>query len=191
MGIEIQLMTNNDEVLYWNEDQENQVEDVSAYGLSKTFCVLMNRRNEVSTMSEFDQIGKLTGIDLGTIYDMEDYPDEETIDYFLSASKSDKERQALKKQFELNKIKLDGNISKVLNTVNELIEKLTLIDDLPTVLLPTKRDTLKNNIYFADFQIDKGQDDVGNNFGQDLRNLSRFLTFAQQKGIETVWFNYA
>ena len=183
-------MTNNDDNLYLDEDKTGQDETINAFSLSGTFCALMDRRNEISSVAEFDQIAKITEIDISSIYEMEDYPDEETIDYYLSAAKNDKERQALKKQFEINKIKLTGNIDRVLLTVNNLIDKLNLIENLPALLLPIKRDTLKNNSYFADFQIDKAKEYTENNFGQDLRNLNRFLTLAKKNGIETVWFNY-
>jgi hypothetical protein len=47
-----------------------------------------------------------------------------------------------------------------------------------------------NEDYFSEFQIDKGDGYIGNNFGRDLRNFKKFLEYAKEKGTTTVWFDY-
>ena len=71
-----------------------------------------------------------------------------------------------------------------------MIEKLSTVNNLPSLLLPTDFDSLGSEEYFSSFNIDKGEGYIGNNFGQDLRNFKRFLEFAKERGTTTVWFNY-
>ena len=75
-------------------------------------------------------------------------------------------------------------------TISSLIEKLSKIEDLNKLLLPTNRDTLDSDDYFSNFNIDKEDSYIRNNFGQDLRNFKRFLEFAKENGAKTVWFMF-
>ena len=83
-----------------------------------------------------------------------------------------------------------GNIDKVYATVSLLIEKLAVIDNLHQLLDPGDRDTLGYADYFTDFNVDKGEGYIDNNFGHDLRNFKRYLEFAKEQGATTVYFRY-
>lgn len=163
---------------------------INKHSLSRTFCNFMCRQNVVNHEPELDQIGKITGVDISPFYEMESYPEEEGLRFFLDNTNSEEDRQRINRQAEENKAKLQGNIDKVLRTVNELIEKLNSIENLPSLLLPTYFDSLSNEAYFSEFQSDKGKGYNGNNFVQDLRNFKRFVEFARERGATTVWFNY-
>jgi hypothetical protein len=58
------------------------------------------------------------------------------------------------------------------------------------MLAPTDYDVLDNNNYFSNFNTDKGDGYIGNNFGRDLRNFKQYLEFAREKGATTVFFAY-
>ena len=190
MGLDINIGVNNDDIVfsedYYNEENGNY----EKHSLSREFCNFMNRQHVVEHEAELDQIGKIIGIDISSLYEMESYPEEEGIEFFLETAESEEERQRIIAEAEKDKEKLNGNIDKVLFTINSIIEKLNHIENLPKLLIETDFDTLNNAVYFSDFKIDKGQGYIDNNFGQDLRNFKRFLEYAKEKGTETVWFNY-
>lgn len=190
MGLDIHIVTNNDDELdsddYYNEDNDYY----NKHSLSRTFCNFMCRQYVISQQPELDQIGKITGVDISPIYEMETYPEEEGLEFNLETADTEDEKQKILKKAEEDKAKLQGNIDKVLITIKDLIQKLNAIDDLPSLLLPTDFDSLNNKEYFSDFKIDKGEGYIGNNFGHDLRNFERFLEYSKKRGTTTVWFNY-
>ena len=184
MGLDIHIGTNNK--VYSAEYYDEEHKYFNKHSLSRTFCKFMGRQHMVSHEPELDQIGRITGVDISPIYEMESYPEEEG----LETADSEEEKLKILKKAEEDKAKSQGNLDQVLRTVTELIEKLNYIDNLPSLLLPTDFDSLGNEKYFSAFQVDKGEGYIGNNFGQDLRNFKRFLEFAKTKGTTTVWFNY-
>jgi hypothetical protein len=186
MGLDISIVTNNYEELIRNEKDDS----IYKYSLSRTFCHFICRRNVVSHEPELDQIGKLTGVDISPIYEMESYPDEESLECFLEMEDSEEGKQKILKEAEEDKVKLEGNIDRVLMSITGLIDKLNFIDNLPALLLPTDYDLLNHTEYFTDFKLDKGDGYIGNNFGRDLRNFKCFLEFAKERGTTTVWFEY-
>lgn len=182
MGLDIIIDANNYKEL-----------DSNGHTLSRTFCNFMSRRDQdLDHEPELDQIGEITGIDISPIYEMNSYPAEGDgyLEYRLESADSEEERQRILKEVEDDKAKLKGNIDKVLRTITDLIEKLNSITNLPSLLLPTEEDLLDNEDYFSEFQIDKGNGYIGNNFGRDLRNFKKFLEYAKEKGTTTVWFDY-
>lgn len=190
MGLDINIGVNNDGIVYSEEYFDEEKGNYEKHSLSREFCNFMSRQHVVEHEAELDQIGKITGIDISSLYEMESYPEEEGIEFFLETAESEEERQRIIAEAEKDKEKLNGNIDKILFTINSLIEKLNHIENLPKLLIETDFDTLNNAVYFSDFKIDKGQGYIDNNFGQDLRNFKRFLEYAKEKGTETVWFNY-
>ena len=190
MGLDINIETNNSKELYLADYYDKKNDYLNKHSLSRRFCDFMCRKDVVSHEPELDQIGRITGVDISPIYEMETYPNEEELEFFLEVADSEEEKQKILKKAEEDKAKLQANIDKVLKTVIELIKKLNAIDNLPALLLPTDFDSLGNKEYFSDFQIDKGKGCVENNFGQDLRNFERFLEFVKNRGTKTVWFNY-
>ena len=190
MGLDINIGVNNDEIVYSEDYFDEENGNYEKHSLSREFCNFMSRQHVVEHEAELDQIGKITGIDISSLYEMESYPEEEGMEFFLETAESEEERQRIISDAEKDKEKLNGNIDKILFTINSLIEKLNHIENLPNLLIETDFDTLNNAEYFSDFKIDKGQGYIDNNFGQDLRNFKRFLEYAKEKGTETVWFNY-
>jgi hypothetical protein len=152
----------------------------------------MCRPNVISGDTELEQIGKITSVDISPVLAMETYGIDsgEELEFFLETAETEEERQKILHEAKLKKENLKGNIDKVLKTINSLIEKLSLIENLPDLLNDHGHDTLDNKNYFADFKVDKGQGYIGNNFGQDLRNFKRFLEYAKSKGSIMVYFNY-
>jgi hypothetical protein len=116
--------------------------------------------------------------------------DDDSAEHYISFGETPEEREKIKNQIQADKDSLSGNIEIVLTTVTDLIKSLSQIDNLNQILDDNGEDTLDNDFYFSDFNIDKGQGYIGNNFGQDLRNFQRFLEYAKTKGTTSVWFNY-
>jgi hypothetical protein len=187
MGLDIHFMTDNSDVIFTIDYHTNFYYQ---HRLSRTFCNFMCRKNAVRHEPELDQIGKITGVDISPLYDMEQYPDEEEISFSLHCAKTEEERQLIIKDADATRESLKGNIDKVYRTVNELIDKLNSINNLPSLFEPTDFDSLQSEDYFSDFVNDKGDGYINNNFGHDLRNFQHFLTYAKSKGSETVWFKY-
>lgn len=183
MGLDISIHTDNFDELYPDADDYFDI-----HSLSRTFCNFISRRHVVEHQPELEQIGIITGIDVSPLYEMENYWDEENLEISLEFADDEEEKRTIMKKAEEDNSKIDGNIDKVLKTVEGLISSLNSIINLN--LLQTDFDTLNNEIYFANFKDDKGKGYIDNNFGQDLRNFRRFLEYAKEHGSKTVWFKY-
>ena len=193
MGLDITICTDNNNEIYSGDYFEPKFDFFNKHSLSRTFCNLMCRSNVISGESEFEQIGKITSVDISPILEMETYGSDngEELAFFLETANNEEEKQKILEQARLNKEVLKGNIDMVLQTINFLIDKLSSINNLPELLDDHGRDTLDNENYFADFNVNKGEGYIGNNFGQDLRNFKTFLEYAKAKGATTTYFNYA
>lgn len=154
--------------------------------LSRSFYNLMWRRQIITHDPELDQIGRICGVDITPLYDMETYED-------LSTSDDERDQVTINGEFYRRDPNFEafphkGNINKVYDTVNALIAALSTIGDISSRLQPTDHDTLKPDIYFADLSQENGKDVVYNNFGQDLRTIKTFIEYAKQHGRTTIWF---
>ena len=192
MGLDILVCFDNNDEIYSNDYHNEKFDYFNKHSLSRTFCDLMCRKDVVSGEPELDQISKITSVDISPIYKMETYGSDsgEELEFFLEMAETEEQRESIIKQSQASKDKLKGNIDTVLATVTNLIDKLSKINNLPKMLTDNGYDTLENEIYFADFNKDKGQGYISNNFGQDLRNFKRFLEYAKAKGSTTTYFNY-
>ena len=183
MGLDLLLVTDNYEELS-NEFANNK------YNLSKEFYYLIYRKQDTE-YTELDQIAEMTSVDVSSIYQMMDYPDEEyTSSRLEQEADNQQEQQKILDEVEAEKKKLEGNIYKVLQTVSSLIEKLNTINNLYEKLNEIEPSELDIKYYFSDFKLDKGKSWFENNFGQDLRNFKDSLEYAKSKETKTVWFHY-
>lgn len=186
MGLDILLSTNDDAIFL-----RNDYDSFRKHSLSRTFCNLMCRRDTiVNEEPELDQIGEITGADISVLYDMNNYPSFEEVEFFLEAATDENEQQEYLNRVEAQKQDLSNNLDKVTFTVDSLIDNLSHINNLVSLLLPTERDTIGREKYFKDFKVDKGDGYIGNNFGQDMRNFKNFLDYAKNNGATGVHFNY-
>jgi hypothetical protein len=187
MGQDIFVYFDNNEEVHSGDYDDKTFDYFNKHSLSRTFCNLMFRRHNVSA-SEFEQIEKITSIDISPFYDME--KDEDGIEYFLEMAKTDEEKQKILEVAKQQKENRNGNIEKIIDTISRLINSLSLMKNLPDLLDDNGNDVLDNKIYFANFNEDKGAGYIGNNFGQDLRNFKRHLEYAKTKGATTTCFFY-
>jgi len=190
MGLDIFIYTDIGDKIFDGDYHDPGHDYLHKHSLSRTFCNFMSRQSAMSGEPELDQIGRITSIDISPIYQMEEYPSEETLEFFMGTKESEEERQELIDDTQRKRESLKGNIDRVLATISALIEKLSVIDNLPQLLDDSGWDTLNYEVYFTDFNVDKGEGYIGNNFGQDLRNFKRFVEFARERGANTVYFNY-
>jgi hypothetical protein len=89
------------------------------------------------------------------------------------------------------KARLRGNLDRVQATVEGLLRQLAHYDNLPAQLNAGRQNTLDNAVYFANFLEEATAGPVDyQNFGQDLRTIQRFLTFACAHNSHTVFFEF-
>ncbi len=192
MGLDISIQTDKDEQIFSGDYHDPKYDYFNKHSLSQTFCNLMSRPDVVSGEPELDQIGRIVSVDVTPIYAMQNWGSDtgEELEFFLEIAESEEEKQQMLAQARQSKESLKGNLDQVLTTIDALIAKLSSVDDLPQRLNNHGYDTLDSKNYFADFNIDKGEGYIGNNFGQDLRNFKRFVEYAKDRGATTVYFNY-
>lgn len=187
MGLDISLQTDKSEELFHLD-----IDDFFAlHSLSRTFCNFICRHNVIDHTAELDQIGALTGIDISPLYEMESYWEDEDLENALEFADDESDMENIQKKADDDNRKVEGNIHRVSDLINNLIAHLGSINNVNKHLIPTEFDTLNNNFYFSDFNTDKGDGYIGNNFGQDLRNFQRFLVHSIECGANTVWFRYS
>ena len=187
MGLDILLQVDKQLV---TDNLSNAEDNFKHHSLSREFCHFMCRKDVVDHEPELNQIGKICKVDISSLYEMENYPDEEGLEFELEYAKDENEKQKILKLSELNRNKIINNIDKVLLTISSLIDGLTGIENLNNSITKTNNDTLNAEYYFSDFNEDKGEGYIKNNFGQDLRNFKRFLKYAKENGATSVWFHY-
>lgn len=190
MGLDIQIITDNYEELH-DAYLANYTENRKLHSLSREFCNLICRRGVIEHEPELEQLGKLTGADISVLYEMQTYPDEGYISSALEyEADTEEKKQTFLKKVEADRKKLEGNIDRVLQTINHLLTSLSAVGNIHAKLLPTDFDTLNATYYFSDFGLDKGDGYIRNNLGQDLRNFKHFLEYAKAEGSRTVWFQF-
>ncbi|WP_460219349.1 hypothetical protein [Psychroserpens sp. MEBiC05023] len=186
MGLDINLSVNNNSEVITSEYFENS----KLYSLSREFCNLMCRPGVIEHKPELDQIGEITNINISHLYKMTEYPSEEEEIDMIEFARNDEERERLKSDFEKRKQELNGNINQVKILVENLVNSLKNLDNLYERLIKTDFDSMNSEYYFSDFNKDKGDGYIRNNFGQDLRNFKRFIDYAIERNSKTVWFEY-
>lgn len=191
MGLDISIYTDLDNDMDGQYDLCSEDDYFSQYSLSRAFCNFM-RRQTLEMRSELDQIGRITQLDISLLYHMEWHaPDNgEKPLYYQEQIKSHKEPAYLQEKLRENREHLTGKIDEVIALIDFLIHRLSAIPNLHELLNAGSNNLELHNYYFSDFNADKGDGYIGNNFGQDLRNLRRSLEFAKQKGARTVCFRY-
>lgn len=189
MGLDVYLRISNEEEFYAATDDAQH----HRFNLSRRFCNFMCRQHVTPVEPELNQLGKITGIDIQPLYEMESYLDPLGLEWQLETAKTPQEREEIIRDAEETNAKLTGNIDSVLATVEGLLNKLAPITNLASLLDDGGDDTLNSIVYFADFQREAGSgetDYIDNNFGQDLRVIREFLLFAKSIGSSTVYFEY-
>lgn len=192
MGLDISFGTDNNSEVFNAAFNDRALDYFKKYSLSRTFCNFMCRPNVIGGEPELDQIGRITSVDITPVYEMNNHGNEydEELEFLLEVAESEEEKQEILTQAKERKESVRGNIDKVTQTISNLIAKLSTIDNLPDLLNDHGHNTLDYNNYFTDFNEDKGEGYIGNNFGQDLRNFKRFLEYAKSKNATTVYFQY-
>lgn len=184
MGLDISLWTPNQEEFDYDEENYHR------HRLSRTFCYLMCRPGVIDEEPELDQIGRLTGVDVSPIYDMENYREEVDLAEELEFAENEEERHHMQARAAAANARLEGKLDIVYEAITKILAQLASLTDLPALLQPTVHDTLGREIYFADFILDIGEGYTHDNFRQDLRNFKSFLEYARSKSSRTVFFRY-
>ena len=192
MGLDIAILTDKHDQVFDSQFYSDRNAGNDNYSVSRTFCNFMCRQNACEGLPELDQIGEITALDITPFYEMERYKDEnnEELQYLLETAESEEERQEILQECRESNAKVTGNIGKVENLLTLLIDKLSVVENLPALLDDHGYDTLNSKVYFADFNAIATQGYINNNFGQDLRSFKRFVNYAKTKGATTIYFTY-
>lgn len=185
MGLDILLATDNYETI---ASDPVFFED-SQFSLSRTFYYFMCRRDVVSEIPELDQIGNILKIDIQPFYHMIEYINEIDFQEQLEFVTEEEHKEKFIQQTNESRENVAGNIDQIQALLQFLLKELAAIPDLEQRFEKTERDTLNRAVYFLDFEVDKGDGYIGNNFGQDLRNFERFVSLAKIKGAQMVYFS--
>jgi hypothetical protein len=59
------------------------------HSLSRTFCNFMSRRDLIAGEPELDQIGKITGLNIQPLYDMNNYTNDVDLENDLNYAKTE------------------------------------------------------------------------------------------------------
>jgi hypothetical protein len=182
MGLDILIGTNNPE-----DFQEEAYEP--RFQLSRSFCDLMGQRHMGDIDNpQFDQVAKITRVDLTPLYEMGDYFLPEDVERHLQSYNSTAERARALQEIAATNAAVAGNLVRVRTTVETLLQQLARVDDLADKLVPDDYEMVDNETYFAYSGDTESADYEENTFDQDLRNLKRFLDYAAGKGSHTVFF---
>ena len=103
MGLDIYLKSDRKEKIIKTRELRNQ------HGLSRGFCNFIFRKDVIHHEAELDQIGKITNIDISSIYQMEDYPDEESLEFELDLMTTQEAKQKVLDDAEKSKAELENN----------------------------------------------------------------------------------
>lgn len=183
MGLDISLFTDNFEEISELEAFEAIEEQCN---LSREFCNLMTRRSVIeSGIPELDQIANFTGCDINFLYSMENYTSEWELEE-IEEYEDEETIEAMKK----TNAEIENNIDYVIAKMKALISALNKLENFENRFNKTDFDTIGINEYFADFNLDKGDGYIGNNFGRDLRNILRFAEYAKAHSSKTIFFQY-
>jgi hypothetical protein len=139
---------------------------------------------------ELEQIGNITGVDIQFFYDMEAYTEEWEINEMLEFETDNSVKENKRQLMLADNQKIENNIDLVVSQLELLIDKLSQIENLPDLLNKTDYDTIGIKAYFSSFNESPGDGYIGNNFGQDLRNLITLIKYAKENGAKTTYFNY-
>ena len=111
MGLDIFINTDNDDALRTPEYFGNEDHFRNSHRVSRSFCDLMCRQNVISGEPELDQVGRIAGVDIEPLYEMERYisqDDAELMIEFSGQTVGEVSRNEM------------TNISKVITTVSTL-----------------------------------------------------------------------
>ena len=193
MGLDVHLAVENQENLFPKDYFIQVANKVLRHQLSRSFCNLMFRRHALENgVPDLEQIGRLASVDIEPIYEMEGYKrdDDEEMEFRIRMAETNAEKQRVLDEARQRRKKMSGNIGVVLQTINMLIEQLSLVTNLHELIDRNDHELLGHDEFYTNFDRDKGDGYIGNNFGQDLRNFKNFLEYAKDKGATTVYFVY-
>lgn len=185
MGLDVRLMMDNHDEIFTPE----YFDEKHPHSLSRKFCNLLNRRNVVEHEPELDQIAKLLKLDISLLYKMTEYPAPEELE-MMDYMEEEAEIEMFKSNIEKRKQKVRNNIEDVNQLIEKMISSLSATENLYDQLIKTDFDTMNSEYYFSDFNVDKGEGYIHNNFGQDLRNMKRFIEFSMKRGSKSIWFEF-
>jgi hypothetical protein len=185
MGLAVLVGANNFAEL------EAGADDSQGFDLSQHFCDLLGQRHmEDIEAPLLDQVGAIADVDISPLNEMIDYLSPDDVASLLRYDRDEEARAKTRLAGEDAQAAVAQNLPRVRATLATLLEHLVLVPDLFHRLVPDDYGMFDYEAYFSDFQLDTSAETGDQNFGEDLRNLKRFLDYAHSKGTHTVFFAF-
>ncbi|MBC7920956.1 MAG: hypothetical protein H7Z75_07660 [Ferruginibacter sp.] len=165
-------------------------DDQADYALSRTLCRLFlgTYKSPNPDHGELIQVGKLAGVDLTPLVRMGDYVTKDHEELLLANVADAGEKERLHQEIQQKRDGAWQPIPLVKGTVVALLNRLGEGVYAQIEYNENHREWL--HPYFRDPQPGRDDEYAGNTFGQDLRNVLRYLEFAEQKGEAYVIFDF-
>lgn len=154
------------------------------FDLSSSFYNFLTSESTQTNKSTFDQLIALAGIDLSPLVEMTNYVSSFEMDEKIEMMGSE-EFQLYKKDCENENEKVHGNITRVIDCLNQSIAELEKKKDLSEYL--NISDGIDVN-YFKELDKKESNEKSHLNLTQDLRNMLRYTLFAKSSEVETTFF---
>ncbi|PZR19221.1 MAG: hypothetical protein DI539_14645, partial [Flavobacterium psychrophilum] len=129
MGLDISIGVDNNDDVITAEYLTGEHDYFNQHSLSRTFCNLMCRDAVIEHETELNQISRITGIDVDPLYLMLEYPNPDELEFLLENAETEEERQEIMSDAENARLELANNIDTVLQTISDLIDRLSNIKD--------------------------------------------------------------
>jgi hypothetical protein len=152
--------------------------------LSDVFSDLLLRREVVQDLAELDQIGKIVNVDVGPIYAMSFYWDKDEEKEHLSRFNNDEELEKQRITIQTNNDSLLKNVDTVYETITQLENELSKIDQLEYLIINSNDDFFNNNRYFS--KNNRSFD----NLHSDIKKMKEFIEFVKPLDGDTVYFKF-
>ncbi|MDF3026014.1 MAG: hypothetical protein K0S23_321 [Fluviicola sp.] len=152
--------------------------------LSDQFSDLLLRREMVQDLAELDQIAKIVNVNVEPIYATSFYWDKEEEKEHLSRFNSDEDLEKQRMIIQTNNDSLLKNIDSVYETIIQLENELSKVDQLEYLIISSNDGFFHNNEYFS--KNNRSFD----NLYSDVKKIKEFIEFVKSLDGDTVYFKF-
>ncbi len=152
--------------------------------LSDQFSDLLLRREIIQELAELDQISKIVSVDVQPIYAMSFYWDKDEEKEHLSRFNNVEDLEKQRMTIQTNNNSLLKNIDSVYETIIQLENELSKVDQLEYLIINSNDGFFNNNQYFS-----KNSKSFDNLFS-DIKKMKEFIEFVKSLDGDTIYFKF-
>lgn len=152
--------------------------------LSDLFGDLLLRRELVQELAELDQISKIVNVNVEPIYAMSFYWDKDEEKEHLSRFNKEEDLEKQRMTIQTNNNSLLKNIDAVYETIIQLENELSKVDQLEYLIINSNDGFFNNNLYFS--KNSKSFD----NLYSDIKKIKEFIEFVKPLDGDTTYFKF-